>query len=168
MSRSMMSRSTGTVRCRPTHRCSTGRPNGAPPPSGEDLPLFRPFMLAHPARTRPWSTWRTMRRSGSGTGSASRSSTSRMKRAAKRGSIRVQAMTFQARFPEIAERADDRRPCSTANCSCAVRHQGGPDNERTQGGAASFNALQQRLGRKAVSEARCWPSFRRSCGSTTS
>ncbi len=119
--------------------------NGAPPPSGEDLPLFRPFMLAHPlegatadltqAFARTWAAewkWDGIRvqivRAGDETRVFSRSGDD-----------------ISAAFPEVAAALDVP---AVLDGELLVRgsHQGGE-----AGGAASFNALQQRLGRKTVS-----------------
>jgi DNA ligase-1 len=115
--------------------------NGTPPPSTEDLPLFRPFMLAHPLEegtavdladyAAEWK-WDGIRiqlvHNGGETRLYSRSGDD-----------------ISASFPEVA--AALAIPASLDG-ELLVRgcHQGGEE-----GGAASFNALQQRLGRKAVS-----------------
>lgn len=119
--------------------------HGAPPPLGEDLPLFRPFMLAHPlegavvdltqAFAETWAAewkWDGIRvqivRAGSETRVYSRSGDD-----------------ITAAFPEVAAALDIP---AVLDGELLVRgsHQGGE-----AGGAASFNALQQRLGRKIVS-----------------
>lgn len=114
---------------------------GAPPPSSEDLPLFRPFMLAHPlddlvvdlaeyAAEWKWDGIRVqVVRAGGQTRVYSRSGDD-----------------ISGTFPEIA----DALPFDAVlDGELLVRgaHQGGEE-----GGAASFNALQQRLGRKLVSK----------------
>lgn len=120
--------------------------HGAPPPDTENLPTFRPFMLAHPLDdtvldltdyVAEWK-WDGIRvqlvHAGGETRLYSRSGDD-----------------ISGTFPELAEALDI--PC-VLDGELLVRgaHQGGPENERTQGGAASFNALQQRLGRKTVSK----------------
>ena len=114
---------------------------GAEPPSGENLPLFRPFMLAHPldetvvdmkdyAAEWKWDGIRVqVVRAGDETRVYSRSGDD-----------------ISATFPEIA--AALTIP-AVLDGELLVRgsHQGGEE-----GGAASFNALQQRLGRKTVSK----------------
>ena len=60
---------------------------------------------------------------------------------------------LRAPFPRWPTRCRFPR-CSTANCWCAAAHQGGE-----AGGAASFNALQQRLGRKTVSQEDAAPTI---------
>jgi len=118
---------------------------GAEPPSGEDLPLFRPFMLAHPlddtivdmadyAAEWKWDGIRVQlvhvdNEAGGETRVYSRSGDD-----------------ISGTFPEIA--AALTIP-AVLDGELLVRgsHQGGE-----QGGAASFNALQQRLGRKTVSK----------------
>lgn len=119
---------------------------GAEAPSGEGIPLFRPFMLAHPldetivdmadAFAETWAAewkWDGIRvqvvHAGDETRVYSRSGDD-----------------ISGTFPEIA--AALTIP-AVLDGELLVRgsHQGGE-----AGGAASFNALQQRLGRKAVSK----------------
>ncbi len=114
---------------------------GGPPPRSDDLPLFRPFMLAHPLEeavvdmadyAAEWK-WDGIRVQLVHVG----------------GETRVYSRSgddISGSFPEIA--AALATPC-VLDGELLVRgsHQGGE-----QGGAASFNALQQRLGRKAVSK----------------
>jgi DNA ligase-1 len=114
----------------------------APPPDLSDRPLFRPFMLAHPLEQEAldlslfaaeWK-WDGIRiqivRQGGET------------RLYSRGGDDITAA-----FPEVAA---DFPVDAALDGELLVRGsaQGGVD-----GGAASFNALQQRLGRKAVSAA---------------
>jgi DNA ligase 1 len=119
---------------------------GAEPPSAEGLPLFRPFMLAHPLEetvvdladyVAEWK-WDGIRvqvvhaTSAEGT-----------------GETRVYSRSgddISATFPEITESLTID---AVLDGELLVRgaHQGGEE-----GGAASFNALQQRLGRKTVSK----------------
>ncbi|WP_296675210.1 cisplatin damage response ATP-dependent DNA ligase [Novosphingobium sp.] len=115
---------------------------GAAPPRTDDLPLFRPFMLAHPLEdlqvdladyAAEWK-WDGIR----------------VQLVHVSGETRIYSRSgddITATFPELA-------PALTVPAALdgelLVRgtHQGGE-----QGGAASFNALQQRLGRKTVSKA---------------
>ncbi|UIP07344.1 cisplatin damage response ATP-dependent DNA ligase [Erythrobacter sp. SDW2] len=115
--------------------------DGAEPPETENLPTFRPFMLAHPLEetvvdladyVAEWK-WDGIRvqlvRAGDETRIYSRSGDD-----------------ISATFPELL----DRLPFpAVLDGELLVRgtHQGGEE-----GGAASFNALQQRLGRKTVSK----------------
>ncbi|MBO9574741.1 MAG: cisplatin damage response ATP-dependent DNA ligase [Sphingobium sp.] len=119
--------------------------NGAAPPNAEDLPLFRPFMLAHPleetavdmadyAAEWKWDGIRVQivhvaNDSGGQTRLYSRSGDD-----------------ISGTFPEIV---DAVHIPAVLDGELLVRgsHQGG-----AEGGAASFNALQQRLGRKTVSK----------------
>lgn len=115
--------------------------HGAEPPSAEDIPLFRPFMLAHPldetvvdmadyAAEWKWDGIRVqIVHAGGETRVYSRSGDD-----------------ISGTFPEIA--AALTIP-AVLDGELLVRgsHQGGE-----AGGAASFNALQQRLGRKTVSK----------------
>ncbi|HSG55558.1 MAG TPA: cisplatin damage response ATP-dependent DNA ligase, partial [Paracoccaceae bacterium] len=115
---------------------------GGPPPRTDHLPLFRPFMLAHPLEdtvvdladyVAEWK-WDGIRvqlvHLGGETRAYSRSGDD-----------------ISASFPEMvaALQVD-----AVLDGELLVRgsHQGGE-----AGGAASFNALQQRLGRKVVSKA---------------
>jgi DNA ligase-1 len=115
--------------------------HGAAPPDSENLPLFRPFMLAHGLEetevdladyAAEWK-WDGIRvqvvRAGGETRVYSRSGDD-----------------ISATFPEIAEALTID---AVLDGELLVRgaHQGGET-----GGAASFNALQQRLGRKTVSK----------------
>jgi DNA ligase-1 len=124
--------------------------HGAEAPSGEDLPLFRPFMLAHPlddtvvdmsdyAAEWKWDGIRVqLVHAGDETRVYSRSGDD-----------------ISGTFPEIASALSIP---AVLDGELLVRgsHQGGE-----QGGAASFNALQQRLGRKTVSKAMLadYPAF---------
>lgn len=113
---------------------------GAPPPSGEGLPLFRPFMLAHPLDetlvdmadyAAEWK-WDGIR----------------VQIVCARSETRVYSRSgddISGTFPEIAA-ALTIPGVLDGELLVRGRHQGGE-----QGGAASFNALQQRLGRKIVS-----------------
>ncbi|TYC89996.1 cisplatin damage response ATP-dependent DNA ligase [Novosphingobium sp. BW1] len=120
--------------------------HGAAPPDTENLPLFRPFMLAHAfeaddldldAYVAEWK-WDGIRVQAvhapgeSGTGESRLYSRS--------------GDDISASFPEIPAALDV--PC-VLDGELLVRGeaQGGKE-----GGAASFNALQQRLGRKTVSK----------------
>ncbi len=124
--------------------------NGASPPTTGDLPLFRPFMLAHPLDdtlvslddyAAEWK-WDGIR----------------VQLVHVAGETRVYSRSgddISATFPEIA--AALTIP-AVLDGELLVRgsHQGGK-----LGGAASFNALQQRLGRKTVSRAMLadYPAF---------
>ncbi len=115
--------------------------HGAAAPSSEDLPLFRPFMLAHPLEdaqldladyAAEWK-WDGIR--------------VQVVRVA--GNTRVYSRSgddISGTFPEIAAAL---QVDAVLDGELLVRgvHQGGEE-----GGAASFNALQQRLGRKLVSK----------------
>jgi DNA ligase-1 len=114
--------------------------DGAPPPDSGDAPLFRPFMLAHPLEdatvdlkdyVAEWK-WDGIR----------------VQLVHAGGETRLYSRTgddISHAFPEMAEALTFP---AVLDGELLVRgsHQGGE-----QGGAASFNALQQRLGRKAVS-----------------
>ena len=129
--------------------------NGAAPPDTEALPLFRPFMLAHPLDetvidmadyAAEWK-WDGIR----------------VQIVHVNGETRVYSRSgddISGTFPEIAGAM--QIPC-VLDGELLVRgsHQGGAAGGDTQGGAASFNALQQRLGRKTVSKAMLseYPAF---------
>ncbi len=114
--------------------------NGADPPDTQSLPLFRPFMLAHPLDdlqvdladyVAEWK-WDGIR----------------VQLACAGGATRLYSRSgddITATFPELAEALTIP---AVLDGELLVRgsHQGGEE-----GGAASFNALQQRLGRKTVS-----------------
>jgi DNA ligase 1 len=114
--------------------------HGADPPDNEALPLFRPFMLAHPLEdltldladyAAEWK-WDGIR----------------VQLVHAGGETRLYSRTgddISEAFPEVAEALDIP---AALDGELLVRgsHQGGE-----AGGAASFNALQQRLGRKTVS-----------------
>jgi DNA ligase 1 len=137
---------------------------GAEPPRGDLLPLFRPFMLAHPlddtlvdladAFAETWAAewkWDGIRVQVVRAGGA------------LDGETRVYSRSgddISASFPEIAGALPFQ---AVLDGELLVRgaHQGGPENSQTQGGAASFNALQQRLGRKVVGKAMLadYPAF---------
>jgi len=123
---------------------------GEPAPDIANLPTFRPFMLAHPLEdgtvdladyAAEWK-WDGIRvqlvRAGQGD-------------AAQTRLFSRSGDDISATFPELL----DALPfAAVLDGELLVRGsaQGGEQNERTQGGAASFNALQQRLGRKTVSK----------------
>lgn len=124
--------------------------DGAAPPDTANLPTFRPFMLAHPLEETvvdladyvaewKWDGIRVqMVHAGDETRVYSRSGDD-----------------ISATFPELLPTLDFP---AVLDGELLVRgsHQGGE-----AGGAASFNALQQRLGRKTVSKAmlRDYPAF---------
>lgn len=120
--------------------------NGCQPPDVSNVPRFRPFMLAHPLEdtivdlkdyAAEWK-WDGIR--------------VQLVRVA--GETRLYSRSgddISATFPELL----DVLPMDAVlDGELLVRGdvQGGPNNAKTQGGAASFNALQQRLGRKTVSK----------------
>ena len=114
---------------------------GGEAPSGEHVPLFRPFMLAHPLENgrvdlaefaAEWK-WDGIR----------------VQIVRTAGETRVYSRSgenISHTFPEITEALSFP---AVVDGELLVRgsHQGGE-----RGGAASFNALQQRLGRKTVSK----------------
>ena len=115
--------------------------NGGPQPSGGDLPLFRPFMLAHPLEDEAAPDLAIYAAEWKWDGI-------RVQLVCNGIATRVYSRSgddISATFPEIA--AAMQVP-GVLDGELLVRgsHQGGE-----AGGAASFNALQQRLGRKTVS-----------------
>ena len=115
--------------------------HGGEAPSGENFPLFRPFMLAHPLEETKVSLddyaaewkWDGIR----------------VQLVHAAGETRLYSRSgddISHTFPEIAEALDIP---AALDGELLVRGsaQGGEE-----GGAASFNALQQRLGRKTVSK----------------
>ncbi len=116
-------------------------------PDLKDVAFFRPFMLAHPLEEESvdladyaaeWK-WDGIRvqivRGGSGGGGETR--------IYSRGGEEISGA-----FPELVA-AFDQDAVIDGELLVRGEMQGGPE---TQGGAASFNALQQRLGRKIVSK----------------
>ena len=114
--------------------------HGAPPPDTGELPLFRPFMLAHPLEdavldledyVAEWK-WDGIR----------------VQIAHAGGETRLYSRTGDDVTGSFPEMADALTFPAVLDGELLVRgtHQGGE-----VGGAASFNALQQRLGRKTVS-----------------
>ncbi|WP_347302783.1 cisplatin damage response ATP-dependent DNA ligase [Croceibacterium sp. TMG7-5b_MA50] len=113
--------------------------NGAPPPDTGALPLFRPFMLAHPLEeleldlvdyVAEWK-WDGIR----------------VQLAHAGGETRLYSRGGEDITGTFPEMADALTIPAVLDGELLVRgtHQGGEE-----GGAASFNALQQRLGRKSV------------------
>ncbi len=114
--------------------------DGAEPPNTAEMPLFRPFMLAHPLEdtvldladyVAEWK-WDGIR----------------MQLVHAGGETRLYSRTgddISHSFPEMAE-ALTLPAVLDGELLVRGAHQGGES-----GGAASFNALQQRLGRKTVS-----------------
>jgi DNA ligase 1 len=134
--------------------------NGGPAPDLAGVPRFRPFMLAHSLEetqvdladyAAEWK-WDGIR--------------VQLVRATDhegRGETRVYSRSgddISASFPELLSVLPMD---AVLDGELLVRGsaQGGEANDTTQGGAASFNALQQRLGRKTVSKAmlRDYPAF---------
>jgi DNA ligase-1 len=115
--------------------------HGAPPPDTAERPLFRPFMLAHPLEdveldladyVAEWK-WDGIRVQIVHAG----------------GETRLYSRTGDDVTGSFPEMADALAFPAVLDGELLVRgsHQGGE-----AGGAASFNALQQRLGRKTVSK----------------
>ena len=114
----------------------------APPPRTDELPLFRPFMLAHPLETEAISLddyvaewkWDGIR----------------VQIVHVAGDTRIYSRggdDISGSFPEIASSLPFT---AVLDGELLVR---GSSQGGEAGGAASFNALQQRLGRKTVSKA---------------
>ncbi|QDK34366.1 cisplatin damage response ATP-dependent DNA ligase [Sphingomonas sp. IC081] len=115
--------------------------HGAQAPSTEDLPLFRPFMLAHPLEAAELDL--------SDYAAEWKWDGIRVQVVRVNGETRVYSRSgddISGSFPEIAQAL---HVDAVLDGELLVRgsHQG-----REEGGAASFNALQQRLGRKTVSK----------------
>lgn len=112
----------------------------APKPDAQSLPVFRPFMLAHPLEdlvvdladyAAEWK-WDGIR----------------VQLVSMGGEVRIYSRggeEITRAFPEVAA-AIDWQGVLDGELLVRGNHQGGEE-----GGAASFNALQQRLGRKTVS-----------------
>ena len=132
---------------------------GAPPPTGEDLPLFRPFMLAHPLDdtivdlrdyAAEWK-WDGIRVQLVHVDTES---------AERRASTRGPATTSPARFPSSPPPCRSRR-CSMANCWCAARTKAG-----RKAGRPASTRFSSGWGARP-SRRRCLPTTRRSSGFTT-
>ena len=114
-------------------------------PTARDVPVFRPFMLAHPLDETKVSLddyaaewkWDGIR----------------VQLVHAGGETRLYSRTgddISAQLSRRCRSVPDRAACSTASCWFAASDQGVADSH--VGAAASFNALQQRLGRKNVSQ----------------
>ena len=123
---------------------------GGEPPDTENLPLFRPFMLAHPLEdtvvdmadyAAEWK-WDGIRVQLVHAGIGDEAETRVYSRSGDDISATFPEMVGALSIPAVLD----------GELLVRGSHQGGEANERTQGGAASFNALQQRLGRKTVSK----------------
>src|SRR3954468_6024322 len=121
-------------------------------PTAEDVPVFRPFMLAHPLED--------MRVSMEDYAAEWKWDGIRVQLVRAGGETRLYSRAgddITGSFPEVAA-AFDREGVLDGELLVKCAAQGA----KTQsGGAASFNALQQRLGRKAVSAKmlRDFPAF---------
>jgi DNA ligase-1 len=125
--------------------------DGADPPETKNLPLFRPFMLAHPLEDTQVSMeeyaaewkWDGIRVQLVHVAKDNGTSETRLY---SRSGDDISA-TFPELLPALAIPA-------VLDGELLVRGtvQGGASGREKQGGAASFNALQQRLGRKTVSK----------------
>ena len=123
--------------------------DGAPAPDSSHVPLFRPFMLAHPLEGPAMAA---MEGDFASYAAEWKWDGIRVQIVHVAGETRVYSRSgddISASFPEVAGALSVP---AVLDGELLVRgsHQGGPGNSKTQGGAASFNALQQRLGRKAV------------------
>jgi len=128
---------------------------GGPAPDLQGKAHFRPFMLAHPLDdgevdlkdyAAEWK-WDGIR----------------VQLVRARDETRVYSRSGDDISPTFPELLSQLPFDAVLDGELLVRGsaQGGPRNENTQGGAASFNALQQRLGRKTVSARmlREYPAF---------
>ncbi|HZV19891.1 MAG TPA: cisplatin damage response ATP-dependent DNA ligase [Sphingobium sp.] len=129
--------------------------DGGPPPHAGDQPLFRPFMLAHPLEEAAPNMAETFAQHWA---AEWKWDGIRVQIVHAGGETRLYSRSgddISGSFPEIV--AAFGFP-GVLDGELLVRgsHQGG-----TEGGAASFNALQQRLGRKTVSKAMLadYPAF---------
>ena len=114
-STSMRSRRSGTASARPIRSCSTGRRAAGRSRRVRDVPVFRPFMLAHPLEETKVSLddyaaewkWDGIR--------------VQLVRAA--GQTRLYSRTgddISGSFPDVAEALRPMTACSTASCWCAA------------------------------------------------
>jgi DNA ligase-1 len=128
---------------------------GAPPPRTDLLPLFRPFMLAHPLEGPAVAA---MEAEFANYAAEWKWDGIRVQLVNVAGETRLYSRSgddISGTFPEVAAALPIP---AVLDGELLVRgaHQGGEE-----GGAASFNALQQRLGRKLVSKAMlaAYPAF---------
>ncbi len=124
---------------------------GQDPPDTKNLPLFRPFMLAHPLEESQVSMedyaaeWKWDGIRVQLVHVANENGVSETRLYSRSGD------DISATFPELLPALSIP---AVLDGELLVRgsHQGGEASAEKQGGAASFNALQQRLGRKTVSK----------------
>lgn len=123
---------------------------GADPPDTDNVPLFRPFMLAHPLEdaeidlanyAAEWK-WDGIRVQLVHVPNANGGETRLYSRSGDDISATFPEMITALQLPAVLD----------GELLVRGTHQGGTGSDSTQGGAASFNALQQRLGRKTVSK----------------
>ncbi|OJY71104.1 MAG: ATP-dependent DNA ligase [Sphingobium sp. 66-54] len=129
--------------------------DGGPPPHAGDRPLFRPFMLAHPLEDAAADMAETFAEHWA---AEWKWDGIRVQIVHAGGETRLYSRSgddISGSFPEIVS-AFALPGVLDGELLVHGSHQGG-----TEGGAASFNALQQRLGRKTVSKAMLadYPAF---------
>ena len=161
-SRSKRSRRSGTGLSRRSPSCSTGPRAAASSRPSRDVPVFRPFMLAHPLDETQGLARRLCGRMEMG----------RHPRPARPCRRRDAALQPHRRrhFGQLPRRrrgVPDAAACSTASCWCAATRSGRRRRARRRGGklqrAPAAARTQERQRSKMLGEL-----SRRSCGSTTS
>ena len=120
-SRSKRSRRSGTACGRPSPSCSTGPRGAAEQPTARDVPVFRPFMLAHPLEETKVSLddyaaewkWDGIR----------------VQLVHAGGETRLYSRTgddISRQLPRRRRGVRDAAACSTASCWCAARTRASP------------------------------------------
>ena len=104
----------------------------APQPTAQDVPVFRPFMLAHPLEDAPGQPRRLCRRMEMGRDPHPAGPCRRT----RRGSTAARATTFRPAFP-MSPSAFAVPRCSTANCWSAATDAGRRGGELQRASAAA-------------------------------
>ena len=137
------SKSSGRAWRRPISNLFAWLEGRAEKPLNTDPAPFRPAMLAHAIEDADFASARSRRlHGGMEMGRHPRAGGERTRRrrpTASRGFIRAPARIFREAFPTCSSSLRLRRRASTANCWCCAT-----------AACRSFNVLQQRLNRKAV------------------
>ena len=124
--------------------CSTGQKDAAPQPIARDVPVFRPFMLAHPLETTRVSLedyaaewkWDGIR----------------VQLVHAGGETRLYSRDRRRHLAQLPRRGGRISNAGRARRRAIGRGSDQGLADEHGGAAASFNALQQRLGRKTVSQ----------------
>ena len=151
------SRRSGTGWRRPTPALFAWLDGNGPRPSAEAAPVFRPADAGAPARGRGHGQGRGRARPLPRRMEVGRHPRPDRGHLRRRAALLAHRRRHLQRLPRPGRGRRRSRACSTASCWSSA-----------SGEVASFNDLQQRLNRKAVTAAACSGSTRPSCASTTS